>query len=106
MVGVDAQSRWFYHFDDEEGLEISCNAIVDSVQMGGTRAADSVVYDNFLYNTDLQQEDDGTFYPTAAEAQMDDLVFTTDRYTNSPRLITLPGVVTTSSSPHADWCAP
>ncbi|RLB53874.1 MAG: hypothetical protein DRI90_20765, partial [Deltaproteobacteria bacterium] len=106
VVGIEAHSRWLSHDDNEVGLAVSCNAIVDSAVMVGTRAADTTVGDNFFYNTDRQEDGDGTLYPTAAEAQLDDLVFTTDRYTNNPRQITLPGVVTTPSSPHADWCAP
>ena len=74
--------------------------------MGGARAADTVVTDNLFYNTAVQDSGDGTSYETAAEAQLGDLIFTTDRYTNNPRELTLPGVVTTSASPHADWCTP
>jgi hypothetical protein len=85
---------------------VSCNAIVTSAAMTGTRAPDTTVADNYFYDTDRQNDTDGTLYPSAADAHLEDLVFTTDRYTNQPRQITLPAVVTTPSSPHADWCAP
>ncbi|MBW2530190.1 MAG: hypothetical protein JRI55_01845 [Deltaproteobacteria bacterium] len=104
VVGVEAHSRWFSHGDSETGLEVRCNAIVDSAAMTGTRAADTIVEDNYLYDTDRQQDGDGQLYGSAAEAGLEDLVFTTDRYTNQPRTITLPNVVTTAASPHADWC--
>lgn len=106
VVGVDAHSHWFSHDDNEVGLVVSCNAVVDSAVMVGPRAADTAVVDNFFYSTDRQQDADGTLYSVAADAQLGDLTFTTDRYTNSPRQITLPGVLTTPESPHADWCAP
>jgi hypothetical protein len=105
VVGVEAHSRWMSHGDSEIGLEVRCNAIVDSAAMTGTRAADTIVEDNYFYATDRQQDGDGQLFSTAAEAALADLSFTTDRYTNQPRTITLPGVVTTSTSPHASWCS-
>ena len=106
VVGVDKHSRWFALSGDEEGLTVSCNAVIDSWAMTGNRAPSTVVEDNYFYNTEPQQAGDGAEYPSAADAHMGDLTFTADRYTNQPHEITLPGVVTTPSSPHAGWCAP
>ncbi|MCK5800470.1 MAG: hypothetical protein KAI47_24945, partial [Deltaproteobacteria bacterium] len=106
VVGIAKHSTWISHKGDEKGMQVVCNAIVDSATERGTRASGTVVKDNFFYGTDRKKTADGKTPTTAAAAQLGDLKFTTDRYTNKPREITLPGVKTTPTSPHAPWCSP
>lgn len=104
IVGVNKQSRWFSNNNDEVNMSVKCNAIINSYEMVQTRAATTIVESNTFYNTSMQDAGDGISYANASDAHMADLTFTTDNYTNSPREITLPGVVTTELSPHAGGC--
>ncbi|MFA6129337.1 MAG: discoidin domain-containing protein, partial [Bacteroidales bacterium] len=104
IVGVNKASRWFAHESSELDMTVSCNVIINSYQMTGTRNSTTTVGNNTFYNTTMQYPGDGVYYPNASDANMADLTFTTDTYTNNPRNITIPGVVTTSSSPHANGC--
>ncbi|RIH62688.1 hypothetical protein D1164_23630, partial [Mariniphaga sediminis] len=104
IVGVNKASRWFAHNSSELDMSVSCNVIINSYEMTGTRDETTTVENNTFYNTTRQDVGDGTYYASDTSAHMSNLVFTTDTYTNSPRNITLPGVVTTASSPHANGC--
>lgn len=104
IIGVNKQSRWFAHNNDEQGMSVSCNVIINSHEMTGYRQWGTTVENNTYYNTTLQDPGDGISYSNASDANMVDLTFITDTYTNRPRNITLPGVVTTATSPHADGC--
>ncbi len=95
---------WYASSSDTSGLVVQCNAAVSCLTMRGSRPADIVVEDNYHYDTELRQDSDGTYFPNAGDAHLDDLVFWTDVYTANPRQITIPGVVTTTQSPHAGWC--
>jgi len=66
----------------------------------GARSVSTVFADNTFYHTDPQQSTDGTVYPAAADAHMTDFTFVTDRFTLQPRTITVPGVISSSQSPH------
>jgi hypothetical protein len=104
LVAIDKQSYWAEVDNSNINLDISCNVIIDSETETGYRSSSTTVHDNFYYNTSKRESGDGTYYPKVSDAQMTDLTFTTDNYTNNPREITLHGVVTTSSSPHANSC--
>ncbi len=58
---------------------------------------------NFYYDATRDAVGDGTFYATVAAANMENLTFITDKFTNSPRTITLIGAKSTVTSPH--WLA-
>jgi hypothetical protein len=100
IVGVNKASRWFAHESSELDMTVSSNVIINSYQMTGTRNSTTIVGNNTFYNTTMQDPGDGVYYPIASDANMANLTFTTDTYTNNPRNITIPGVVTTESSPH------
>lgn len=99
IVGVNnpsrsyKQSRWYSNNGTEINLRVSGNLIVNSFEMNGDRASTTIVEDNSFYDTKKQQEGDGVLYPSASDAQMTDLDFTTDRWTNTPRTISLKGAV-------------
>lgn len=102
LVDVNAKAYWFAFYGDEIGLTVSCNAIINSYQLRYINAISSstIIANNSFYNTEAIPEY-GTSYESAAEANMADTTFTVDLYTNNPYSITLPGVVTTDSSPHS-----
>ncbi len=100
IVDVNKKAFWMT-LEDVTDMYVSCNAIIDSYRRGGSSPA--TVENNTFYNTTALSSD-GVSYSTVAEAKMGDLTFTTDRYTNNPRTITLPGVITTDESPHASGC--
>lgn len=104
IVGVNNKSRWFAHDNNEEGLKVSCNVVINSYEMTGTRSHNTTVMNNTFFNTIMQNPGDGKSFPDASSAYMADLTFVTDNYTHSPRDITLPGVLTTPSSPHDSLC--
>ena len=85
-------------------MDISCNVIIDSYGQTGLRSLSTIIANNTFYFTEPQQWGDGKYYDNASIAKMEDLTFTTDRFSNNPREITLQGVLTTASSPHADGC--
>jgi hypothetical protein len=101
---VGGNSYWLSFGPDDVNTTIHCNVIVDSAQDLGTRSSSASVSNNFFYGTPIRQSGDGQDYGTAANAHLKNLTFITDRYTESPRKITLPGVLATPSSPHYGWC--
>ena len=104
LVAINKQSHWVEEDASNINLEISCNVIIDSDTEVGSRSSSTSVHDNTYYDTPLRKSGDGTFFPGVPDAHMADLTFTTDNYTNNRRDITLYGVITTSSSPHAKGC--
>ncbi|MBW2736315.1 MAG: hypothetical protein JRH20_28335 [Deltaproteobacteria bacterium] len=100
LVGSRRAARWVLTNDSESRLTISCNAVIDMHQQYGARSGTTVVEDNTFYNTTPQQATDGTIYALAADAQMLDFTFVTDRFTDHPKTITVPGVISTPQSPH------
>ena len=95
---------WFGTQPSTTGLTLSCNVAVSSVGLAGQVPANAVVQDNYHYATPRKDPSDGIEFPAPEDAQLEELTFWTDLYTPTPRMITVPGVVTTPQSPHADWC--
>ena len=98
------QTTWISTSSDTSAETIRCNVAVSMDVMAGSRVDDLVVENNYHYATERREDGDGPYFPDASDAKLDDLTFETDVFTNHPRTITIPGVVTTDQSPHADWC--
>ncbi len=103
IVDNNKKTHWFTLNGDEIALKISCNAILDASSKSGSASATTQIEDNTFYNTTAEGSE-GVGYSTVAEANMDNLTFATDVYTNNQRNITLVGVQTTATSPHAAEC--
>jgi PKD repeat protein len=104
IVGKDKRSYWADNLSTKN-LSFTCNVIISSEQFVGSRNSVNMKNNSF-FDTQMQQPGDGTYYSSADSANMADLIFVTDRFTNNPREITLPGVLTTESTPHAEDCSP
>ncbi|MCD6499319.1 MAG: hypothetical protein J7M25_13585 [Deltaproteobacteria bacterium] len=97
-------THWIATSGDTSSEIIRCNVAVSMDPMSGSRADDLVVEDNYHYATERREDTDGPYYPEASAAKLEDLTFQTDVYSSSPRVMTLPSVLTTAESPHSDWC--
>ncbi|MBN1674623.1 MAG: fibronectin type III domain-containing protein [Kiritimatiellae bacterium] len=89
-------TRWLNHNGSEQNMTVAGNTIIGNLKMTGTRSASTVVTNNLYYGCTPQEPGDGTVCGSAADARMSDLVFVTDRFSNNPRSITVPGVLPVS----------
>ena len=109
IVGVDKHSHWLEIGSERdsvtEHLNVSCNVIINSEKETGHRSGyyTHIQYNSF-YNTERVLACDGWGHEGPSEAQMEDMTFSTDRYTTHPRDITLHKVLSTSASPHISTC--
>jgi hypothetical protein len=99
IVGKNRGSHWLELFRTEP-VKVIYNNIVNAEKEAGTRSDYTSFMGNSFYHTEMRNGSDGYFFKTATEANLDDLIFITDRLTNTPRQIMIPGVVTTKKSPH------
>jgi hypothetical protein len=99
IVGKNRGSHWL-ELIRTEPVKVIYNNIVNAEKEAGTRSDYTSFMGNSFYHTEMRNGSDGYFYKTATEANLDDLIFITDRLTNTPRQIMIPGVVTTKKSPH------
>lgn len=97
-VIVDIKTGFGVNLQDNSNSTFQKNVLISSGTAGLSGSIDDS--DNFFYDTSSMIL--GTHYNNSADAKMGDLTFTYDNYTNSPKQKTIPGVVTTSKSPHVD----
>jgi hypothetical protein len=108
IVGIGVSRNWMYNryvsgdpqWAYPENFIVRNNVIISMSQRSSDFATNSIFTGNYHYNTPRLKTSDGTYDVSATVAQMEDLIFTTDIFTNNPRTITIKGVVSTSSSPH------
>lgn len=106
FVASDGQAKWLNLSGTEEDMEVADNVVIGNLVLGGSRSLTTKIYGNWFYGNTPQRSSDGITYPSAADANMQNLIFTTDRYTNNPRTITIPGILTTEQSPHYENMTP
>ncbi|MCK5805943.1 MAG: hypothetical protein KAI66_24140 [Lentisphaeria bacterium] len=101
IIGTASRQLPWFKCSNPDDMTVTDNVAIEMLQISGNY--DSItIHDNYHYSTPRADTSHGPYYSEASDSNMTNLTYTTDIYTNNPREITLPGVVSTLSSPHWD----